>query len=63
MTLRAGPNPGEAIAELLGVAEMPELLAARTQDSIAEFLVTGDAIAASQLIHAAIVRRNRAHQP
>ena len=63
LSLRGGANPAESIATLLGVEAMPPRLAARTLVDIGTFVATGDAIAASQLIHAAIVRRRRGAPP
>ena len=59
MTMRAEPDGARAIASLLGVTEMPAALGLRTKTGIAEFLATGDATVASQLIHAALVRQRR----
>lgn len=56
MAMRASPNAASEIAGLLRVAEMPARLAARTGDDILQFILTGDAVLAAQLIHAAMVR-------
>ena len=56
--MRGESNAERNIASLLHVEEMPLPLAARTRADIAAFVATGDAVLASQLIHAAQVRRN-----
>lgn len=63
MALRSEPRGAEAIARLLGVPSMAANLAVRAQREIAEFVETGDATAAAQLIHAAMVRRGRSEGP
>ncbi len=60
MALRRERGAPQAIAKLLGVAAMPPHLGRRTEKEIAEFVETGDATLAAQLIHGAAVRRTRA---
>jgi hypothetical protein len=60
MTLRGEPNAAAKITALLLVNEMPPTLGKRTRTEIEKFLIVGDAVMAAQLIHAAIVRRQRA---
>jgi hypothetical protein len=59
MALRSDPHGARKICDLLGVDLMAARLAERTRLDIAEFVVTGDAVLAAQLIHAAIVRTKR----
>lgn len=59
MVLRSEPNAAAAIAATLGVPAMPRSLAERATGEINEFVTTGDATLAAQLIHAAEVRRSR----
>ncbi len=59
MVLRTEPNAPVAIATLLGVPAMPQHLAVRAEREIADFVQSGDATVAAQLIHAAAVRRSR----
>ena len=59
MALRGEPDAAGKISHLLGVDLMPPLLAVRTCRDVAEFVLTGDAVLAAQLIHAAIVRTKR----
>ena len=58
MALRREPNGTDAIARLLGLEAMPPRLALRTAAEIQEFVVTGDAVLAAQLIHASMVRQD-----
>lgn len=62
MALRKEPNAQQTIAELLCVGQMAPKLALNAQREIAEFVETGDATRASQMIHAAMVRRSRSAQ-
>ena len=57
--LRSDADPANAIASLLGVDEMPPEMALRTRREIAQYIDSGDGVAAAQLIHVAIVRRSR----
>lgn len=59
MALRSEIDGAERIAHLLRVPEMTPKLAARTLVEILEFVGSGDAVAAAQLIHSATVRRRR----
>jgi hypothetical protein len=59
MTFRDAPGSEESIASLLGVADMAPNLAQQTRDELRAFLSSGSAVDASQLIHAASVRRRR----
>lgn len=59
MTFREAPDSEESIAHLLGVADMAPNLAQQTRDEVCAFLRSGSAVDASQLIHAASVRRRR----
>jgi hypothetical protein len=61
MVLRGEPHSGEAISKLLGVDGMPPNLAVRAKREIAEFVASGDATVAAQLIHSAGVRRARSN--
>ena len=56
MAMRLDAGATDAIARLLSINQMPPNLAARTKREIGEFVVSGDATLASQLIHAAMVR-------
>lgn len=60
LTLRNEATALPDIAALLGVPAMPATLAAKTTREIEAFLATGDATAAAQLVHAALVRQKRA---
>jgi hypothetical protein len=57
--MRSEPDSLAAIAALLRVQAMASNLAAKTVAEIEEFLITGDATAAAQLVHAAMVRQKR----
>jgi hypothetical protein len=59
MALRDDATAHQKIADVLGVRNMAPNLAARSLRDIAEFVETGDATLAAQLIHAAIVRQSR----
>lgn len=59
MALRSEPNAAFEICALLGVDAMPVLLADRSRNDIDEFIRTGDATRASQLIHTVIVWHRR----
>jgi hypothetical protein len=59
LAMRASENAAQKIAELLGVDGMATRLAAHTIAEIEEFVATGDATAAAQLVHAAMVRQQR----
>ena len=59
MMLRSEPGADVAIAKILGVSAMSVKLAERAKREIAEFVATGDATLAAQLIHSAGVRRPR----
>ena len=58
MSLRDEPNAARAIADVLGVSAMPTGEAVRTKEEIAEFLASGDATRAAQLIHMATLRKS-----
>ena len=56
MALRLEPDADAAIASVLGVVRMDPVATVRTLDEIAQFVASGDATLAAQLIHAAGVR-------
>jgi hypothetical protein len=59
LAMRAGENAAQKIAALLGVDAMAQRLACHTLAEIEDFVATGDATAAAQLVHAALVRQQR----
>ncbi len=58
LALRDEPDAAGAIGRALQVAAMPTDLARRTSEEIQQFLASGDATLAAQLVHSAIVRRS-----
>lgn len=59
VALKDRPDALEKIAELLQVERMPANLKAKSLAEIEQFVFTGNATQASQLIHAALVRQRR----
>jgi hypothetical protein len=59
MALRGDADATRQICGLLGVEFMAPVLADRTRLEIDQFIASGDAVLASQLIHAASVRSRR----
>lgn len=59
MTLRDAPGAEDAIVRLLGGPDMAPNLQLQTRHEVRAFLSSGSATDASQLIHAASVRRTR----
>ncbi len=59
LALRDEPRAAEVIADLLEVSKMPAPLSIRAITEIDEFVRSGNATMAAQLIHADIVRRGQ----